>query len=93
MRYVLLILTFYFAAGTWFQVGDNITRSGTTSETFKFADFAGNSYWRNVSATNSSITQDEQGGSLVGTLPVHPWITDETRPPSRVEASMGRPII
>ena len=42
MRYVLLIFTFYFTAGTWFRVGDNITLSGTTSETFKFADFAGN---------------------------------------------------
>ena len=70
MRYVLLIFTFYFTAGTWFRVGDNITLSGTTSETFKFADFAGNTLLaqRERDKLEHHIMRDEQGGLLAGTL-------------------------
>lgn len=57
------------AVGTWLQTDGAVTANGTTSETFSFADFAGNTYWRDVSATNSRVTWDEQGGSLAATWP------------------------
>ena len=61
-----------FTAGTWLRTNGVVTANGTTSETFWFSDFSGNTYWRDVSATNSSVTRDKQGGSLASAWP-WPW--------------------
>lgn len=59
-------------AGTWLNTNSVVTANGTTSQTYTYADFEGNTYTRSVSATNSSITKDNVGGSLSGSWP-WPW--------------------
>lgn len=66
------ITTRQSGAGTWLKTNGVVVANGTTSETFNYADFAGNTYTRSVTATNSSITKDVQSGSLAGAWP-WPW--------------------
>ncbi|KAI0736722.1 peptide N-acetyl-beta-D-glucosaminyl asparaginase amidase A-domain-containing protein [Fomitopsis betulina] len=40
--------------------------NGTTNNTFSYVDFGGNTYWRNVGASDNNITYDDIGGSLAG---------------------------
>ncbi|KAF9505993.1 hypothetical protein BS47DRAFT_1399898 [Hydnum rufescens UP504] len=66
------ISTTQYGAGTYLRTNGEVTANGTTTETFRFADYAGNTYTRSVSATNSSVTADEQGGTLSSSWPL-PW--------------------
>ncbi|KAF8323313.1 hypothetical protein DL93DRAFT_2050175 [Clavulina sp. PMI_390] len=68
------ISTSQSGSGTWLRssITNVVTANGTTTETFSYTDGKGNSYTRDVSATNSSVTKDVQGGSLSGSWGA-PW--------------------
>ncbi|KAF8329143.1 peptide N-acetyl-beta-D-glucosaminyl asparaginase amidase A-domain-containing protein [Cantharellus anzutake] len=66
------ITTRQYGSGTWLKTNDVVIANGTTTESFKYLDNLGNSYYRDVSSTNSSITKDKEGGTLAGTWP-RPW--------------------
>lgn len=50
--------------GTLITLPKGRTANGTNTETFTYADFSGNTYTRSVSATNSTITSNREGGTL-----------------------------
>ena len=51
----------FFAISTSGNYGN-----GTNNNTFSYVDFDGNTYWRNVGASDNNITYDAIGGSLSG---------------------------
>ncbi|KAH9062603.1 peptide N-acetyl-beta-D-glucosaminyl asparaginase amidase A-domain-containing protein [Lactarius deliciosus] len=57
------------AAGTEQITGYNFGTNGTSSNTFSYTDTEGNTYTRQVNASNDVITFDNQGGTLAPTAP------------------------
>ncbi|KAH9158651.1 hypothetical protein EDB89DRAFT_2060762, partial [Lactarius sanguifluus] len=57
------------AAGTEQITGYNFGTNGTSSNTFDYTDTEGNTYTRQVNASNDAITFDNQGGTLAPTAP------------------------
>ncbi|KDQ19824.1 hypothetical protein BOTBODRAFT_27248 [Botryobasidium botryosum FD-172 SS1] len=78
--------------GTRIKHNDVTTSTGTTSQVFQYSDAAGNTYTRDVSATNSQVTSDQQGGNLYHGGDVKNDNDDDDQPQPKIAAAKAAPV-
>ncbi|KDQ19860.1 hypothetical protein BOTBODRAFT_27282 [Botryobasidium botryosum FD-172 SS1] len=78
--------------GTQITHNDVTTSTETTSQVFRYSDAAGNTYTRDVSATNSHVTSDQQGGNLYHGGDVKNDNDDDDQPQPETAAAKAAPV-